>query len=296
MSTTRTIRAAGAALFAAAALTACSDSSTSPSQARRAVTLSVATTGSSTVGSGTGLGVGGVITVGGGELVITRAQLVLREIELEGPAVTASGCTDDSGNDSNDDSRSSLSVARFSGSDDSGEDDSSHDEGDCGELELGPVLLDLPMGAGVTQEIAVQVPEGTYHEIKFKLRTPDDDAAGRAFVAANPGFANISVRVEGTYNGEPFTFTSPVRAEQKLEFHPDVTVGAGGTNVTLRVNVASWFTDANGEAIDPATAQPGGQNRSLVESHIASSFGAYEDHDRDGEDDSHEDDHGGDDR
>ena len=283
MSPSRTIRAAGAALMAAATLSACSDSSTAPDQALRPVTLSVATTGSATVGGGSGIGVGGVIAVGGGELVITKAQLVLREIELEGPAVGAA-CGDSSS------SSASLSVARFSGSDDGSDDDSSHDEFECGEIELGPVLLDLPLGAGVTQEIAVQVPEGTYHEIKFKLREPDDDAAGRAFAAANPTFANISVRVEGTYNGEPFTFTSAVRAEQEIEFHPYFTVGAGGTNVTLRVNVASWFTDGSGAAIDPATAQPGGSNRAQVESHIVSSFQAYEDRDRDGDDDSHEDD------
>ena len=261
-------------------LAACSDA-TAPRQATRSVSLSVATTGGSVIGTGGAVTAGGIAIGGGDQLVITRAQLVVSEIELEGPALAASCST------STDDSGASLSSANAS-SDDGVNHDATGDHGDasCGEMELGPVMVDLPMSAGVTQEVAVQVPEGTYHEIGFKLRAPDDDTqADLAFRTAHPELSDVSVRVEGTYNGQPFVWTSGVRAEKKLEFQPDLVVNAGGTNVTLAVNVASWFTDDAGQPVDPASAGAGTSARAGIEARIASSFGAFEDHDRNGHDD-----------
>jgi len=50
------------------------------------------------------------------------------------------------------------------------------------------------------------------------------------------------------------------------------------------VDVARWFRDGSGNAIDPANGSARGQ----IEANIASSFGAFQDDDRDGR-------HGGDD-
>jgi hypothetical protein len=273
---------AALALTTVSLLAACGDSSTASRTGElRPVSLSVATTGNTVDGAAS---VGGVVAIGDGRLVITKAQLVLREIELEGPGIgTACGDSSSSGNDS-----TSASFSR--GSDDGYDDDSSgsgssRSGSDCGEIELGPVLVDLPLTEGASQTIAVRVPQGSYHEIKFKLRQPDDDTqADMAFRAAHPEFNNVSVRVEGTYDGQAFTWTSSLRAEKKLEFYPFLVVDAGGTNITLQVNVASWFTDAYG-AVNPASAGPGTAARAGIEARIGSSFGAYEDRNRDGDDD-----------
>lgn len=266
-------------LVAAMAVAACSSDSTGPAESGgRSVSLSVATGGNASVATGTSLG---VITIGtGGELVITRAQLVLEEIELEEAA--SSGCSLSS-------SGASFSRANFSsGSDDSGDDLSTED---CAEIELGPVLIDLPLDAGATQTIAVTVPEGTYHELEFELDTPDDDTgADLAFRNANPTFADISVRVEGTYNGQPFVWTSDVEAEVENEFQPPLVIAAGANNVTLQVDVARWFTDGSGNAIDPTAAQGNTGAREQVEANIINSFEAFEDDDRDGDDDNSGDD------
>ena len=266
-------------LVAAMAVTACSSDSTGPDQSGgRTVSLSVATTGSSSVAAGTSLG---VITIGtGGELVISRAQIVLREVELE--AASSAGCDLSSAG-------ASFSRANFSnGSDDSGDDLSTED---CAEIELGPMLIDLPLDAGTTQTIAVTVPEGSYHELEFEVDTPDDDTgADLAFRAANPAFANISVRVEGTYNGQPFTWTSDVEAEVENEFQPPLVIAAGANNVTLQVDVARWFRDGSGNAIDPSAAQGNTSAREQVEANIINSFEAFEDDDRDGDDDNSGDD------
>lgn len=259
-------------LMAAMAVVACSSDSTGPAAANgRSVSLSVATAGGSSVPTGTSLG---VVTVGtGGELVITKAQLVLREIELESPYV---GCTSDSSSSSGSFSRVSYS----SGSDDDGSDDSRSD--DCGEIELGPVLVNVPLDGGATEVVQVNIPAGEYHEIEFKLREPDDDAEDMAFRAAHPEFIGLSVKVEGTYNGQPFTWTSSMRADLEREFHPPVVIGADAANVTLQVDVARWFRDGSGNAIDPANAQGSTSARAQVEANIAGSFGAFQDDDRDG--------------
>ena len=258
-------------LVAAMALVACGSDSTGPAESTgQRVTLSVATTGTASAPTGTSLG---VVTVGtGGELVITKAQLVLREIELESPTM---GCTSDSSSSSGSFARASYSR----GSDDSSDDSSSSSGGDdCGEIELGPVLVDLPLDGGAAAVTQVSIPAGTYHEIEFKLREPDDDAEDMAFRAAHPEFIGLSVKVQGTYNGQPFTWTSSMRADLEREFFPPVVIGADAANVTLQVDVARWFRDGSGNAINPGN----GAARSQVEANIASSFGAFQDDDRDG--------------
>lgn len=260
---------------AAMALAACGSDSTGPeSEPGQQVTLSVATAGTASVGTGTSVG---VVTVGtGGELVITRAQLVLREIELESSTL---GCTSDSSSSSGSFARASFS----SGSDDGFDDDSSGSgSDDCGEIELGPVLVDLPLNGGATEVTQVSIPSGTYHEIEFTLREPDDDAEDAAFRAAHPEMVGLSVKVEGTYNGQPFTWTSRMRADLEREFNPSVVIGADAANVTLQVDVARWFRDGSGNAINPALAQGSTSSRTQIESNIASSFGAFQDDDRDG--------------
>ena len=58
-----------------------------------------------------------------------------------------------------------------------------------------------------------------------------------------------------------------------------VVVDASGSNVTVNVDVASWFRSSTGATIAPAP-----ENASLIASRIQQSFRASEDDDRDGED------------
>jgi len=63
-----------------------------------------------------------------------------------------------------------------------------------------------------------------------------------------------------------------------------VTVADGQTiNVTLRVDISTWFlNDAKTALVDPASANNGGANESIVANNIQNSFGAFEDDNRDG--------------
>lgn len=233
------------AVLGAALLAGCNDS-TSPDG--NAVSLSFAARSSSALTSAApGLNADIVIGSGASAVTITRVQFVLREIELK---KTETGACVEASNDD-----------------------------ECEEISLGPVLVDLPLDGTVGAPLSVDIPEGSYREVEFELHKPEDDgdARDRAFVAANPAFENISVRVEGTQNGQPFVFTSAVNAELELEFEPALVVGPGGTNATVNVDVASWFRSSSGATLAPTPA-----NLNAIAANIAASFRAFEDHDRDG--------------
>ena len=198
---------------------------------------------------------------GTNQLVIDRAALVLSEIELEG----------------------STSDCDLAGSDDEG----SNDDG-CEEFDAGPFLLELPLDGNVDQVLEVFVAPGTYSKLEFELdKVDDDDAAEAAFLQANPEFDGVSVRVEGTWNGEPFVFVQEVDAEHELYLDPPLEVADGGEtrNLTLRLDISDWFRQGDGMLVDPATALPGEPNEELVEGNIERSFELFEDDDYDGEHD-----------
>ena len=190
------------------------------------------------------------MTNGANALVITKAQLVLREMELKLSAATtcATGTTADS----------------------------------CERVELGPMLIDLPVSDVVATPITTQVPAGTYQEIEFDIRRPGTDPADAAFIAANPNFNNVSIRIEGTYNGTAFVFTSELDQEVQIDFNPPLVVTAGNNNATISVDIRSWFTNADGTLISPATANPGQPNASIVAEKIKTSLRAFEDDDKSG--------------
>jgi hypothetical protein len=112
-----------------------------------------------------------------------------------------------------------------------GDDDSTvgdDDSDDCEELEFGPVLVDVPLGAGPARALSVEVAPGLYEKLEFEIHKPEssDDAA---FIAANPAFDGVSVRVTGSYNGTPFTYTSDLDVEQEQEFAPPLSPATATT-------------------------------------------------------------------
>lgn len=240
--------------LAAALLAAgCSDSGGNGPNDAAQVSFSVTT--SAAIGSP--LSLDETVVLGADEIVITSAQVVLKEIEFE-RSEASSTCEDD-----------------VSGGSD-----------DCEELEVGPILLDLPLGSGIDREFAVVVDTGHYDELEFEVHKPEDDgdAADQAFLAANPGFKDVSIRVEGTFNGTPFTYLSDLGVEQEFDLAPPLVVAeSGSVNVTLKVNLGEWFVNgARDGLVDPATANKGGANEGLVKENIKVSFEAFEDNDRDG--------------
>lgn len=229
------------------ALAAACDS-TSPGD-RQGVGISFSTRAAAAAGPGASMAI--TVTNGANTLVITKAQLVLRELELKLAA--------------------STSCATGTAAD------------DCEEIQLGPMLIDLPVTDALTTPITAQVPPGTYREIEFDIRRPGTDPADAAFVAANPNFNNVSIRVEGTYNGTAFVFTSQLDQEVQIDLNPPAVITDANNNVTIAVNIRDWFTGTGGVLINPATANPGQPNASIVAEKIKVSLRAFEDDDKNGQ-------------
>lgn len=256
-------------LLVASAAMACADG-TAPG-ARRPVSVSFTTVNTATTtASVTGLFPDHPLNdvVGSDALVISRAQLVVARIELVRAGAV---CTSENA---------------------AGDDDDHGDDSNCAELELAPRVVDLPVNGTIVDALSVNIPAGTYSELEAKVR-PIRGNSGRGhgsatFLAAHPELEGVSVLVAGTFNGEPFTFTSDVSTGAEQHFDPPLEVGDNPLNVTVHVDLATWFASGAGGLIDPRTAGPGTDNARLVAQNIRRSFRAFRDDDHDGHDD-----HGG---
>jgi hypothetical protein len=255
-----------------AGLAACAADSTSPGAAagRQSMTVSF-TTGASSGVAASRMPLGDLSrsitdTSGSNVLVITKAQIVLARLELERVGAVCSDTTA------------------------AGDADSHADDDHCAELELAPTAVSLPMDTSVTTALNVTVAAGTYSALEAKIRpvetNPGHQGAGTAaFLAAHPELAGVSVRVEGTFNGKPFTYTGTPRAELEIKFDSALVVAAGAANITMNIDVAKWFKTNQGALIDPSTALDGRSNANLVAKNIRASIRAFKDDDRDGHDD-----------
>jgi hypothetical protein len=96
-----------------------------------------------------------------------------------------------------------------------------------------------------------------------------------------------SIRIQGSYNGQPFTYENDINDEQEYDLVPPLVVDEMTTdvNVTLSIDIDSWFRTMAGDLVNPQSGNKGGANESLVNENIKNSFQAFEDDDRDGEDD-----------
>ena len=238
------------AVIMVSALAACADST--GTGGARPVSMSFSTGGLTPVATAARYSVAGAPD----PLVITRAQVVLSKSELERVGVSCIGAVE-------------------------------ADEDSCPDLKFGPMLIDLPVDAATRTALTVTIPAGTYEEFKTKIDAISSENEGRqqesaAFLAANPNFRGVSIRVEGTYNGVPFVYTSGVEAEIELEFNPDLVVDGATNNLTVHVDMSRWFVNGSGVRIDPSTANSGGANKSLVDENIKRSFDVFEDDDHDG--------------
>lgn len=218
------------------------------------------------------------LTDGTNTLDIMYVGVVLREIELE--RVEGLDCDlfddDEFGDDHSE-----------GGDSDEGE----HDD-DCEEFETGPFLLEPALDGSVEHIASIEIPEGFYNELEFDIHKVSDEE-DIDFIAAHPEFEGISIRVDGTFNGVSFVFTQDLDEKQEIEFDTpiEISANAGPANITLHLDLATWFVTDLGDLVDPATANSGGDNEGLVERNIKHSIDVFEDNDRDGHDDDHDDDH-----
>lgn len=192
---------------------------------------------------------GDTIRSGGNTLVIDKAEIVLRKIELK---------------------RATAVVCQSGAS-------------ECQEVEVGPLLVDLPLAGATQQRIMAEVPAGTYNRIDFEIHKLSSDQVDAVLRAQRPDLVDRSIKVQGTFNGVAFTYETDLDVEQELTVLPPLSVTeSAATNLTMRVVLSAWFRNATGALVNPATANKGGPNESIVKENIKQSMKAFEDRDRDG--------------
>jgi hypothetical protein len=224
------------------------------------LSVSFAATGATAVSAA-----GNAIIVGSAAdtMVITKVQMVLENVKLRLSGVAA--CPD------------SMKVSKTRGR--------SSDQSGCSRLDLGPMLLDLPLGGTTTSPLAVTVPAGTYSQLEFELEDVSTSVnaaqADKDFLTAHPEFRDVTVKVVGTYKGTAFTFLSRARAEVEFEFNPALVVKTGvNDNVSVDLDLSAWFKNAGGALLAPTVA-----NQIAIDQNIITSFHAFGDQDRDGHED-----------
>jgi hypothetical protein len=156
----------------------------------------------------------------------------------------------------------------------------------CKSLDTGPVIVKLPLTAGALSLFDIPIPKGTYTSFSVRVHKPNRQDSGPnmvAFLAANPTWENISMRVDGTFNGVAVHWSHDPTVQLSHTFTPPLVIDAAGTNFTLKIDVASWFKSATGALIDPNaktnTLYP------QIAANVQKSFKVFRDEQKKGHDD-----------
>jgi hypothetical protein len=255
-----------AALF----LAACSSSSSPNTATLGRVAFSIATR-SSAPGAPVMLASPDSQVVNQDTLVFDSVEVVLRKIELQ-----------------RQNADSACETQQVAMSDGQGEGNDGNQDA-CEEVNAGPSLVELPLTPGASQAFTVSVDTGTFGGMHLQIHVLTDNPGDQALLAQHPDFAGISVRAKGTYNGAGYVYTNDLTANQEIQFASPLTVGtAGPVDLTLMVDVHTWFVAADGSLIDPNTAAAGQPNEGVVTQNIRRSFHGFEDANHDGCDDHNE--------
>jgi len=216
----------------------------------------------------------------GNGVTIDRLRIVVNRFEVEGsPACGTGGTSGPTG------PTGPMSDRGSTGSDD----ESGKDDGEC-EIEAGPFLVELAgadLTAGVHAVAGIDLPAGTYEELRFKIGPVSVAPAGSSAGFAAMVTDGASIEVEGTDGGVAFVFKTAMSVSQKRE-GSIVVDPTTGTNVTLDFDPSRWFQAADGTKLAPGSASAA----AAIEANIRASIRLVHDDDRDGHDDDGHDDDG----
>jgi hypothetical protein len=118
---------------------------------------------------------------------------------------------------------------------------------------------------GIITPITESLPTGFYEEIEL-----DFDA----------------VRLRGTFDGQAFDVTVPVRTELDVRFDPPLEIAddTDQLNVTFAIDPYMWLRRADGALVDPRLFATDASLRAQFVNRIRASIRAFEDRDRDADD------------
>ncbi|WP_434345787.1 hypothetical protein ACN6A1_28170 [Myxococcus virescens] len=193
-------------------------------------------------------------------ITIDRVRLSVRELELE-----------HEGDDSDDGQQGGPDEDRPGSRDDDSE------------QEIGPFLIDLSeedLNGRVIRVGNLHVEPGIFDEIEFDIGKVSTTEAGEDSALKELAQLGASVIIDGSIDGEPFSFVSSIRVEQEREAHFEVKQGEE-PNITINIDPTGWFVDAEGQRLDPRNESA----RSTIENNLRRSIDAFDDDDMDSNED-----------
>jgi len=141
----------------------------------------------------------------------------------------------------------------------------------------GPFVIDLAgaqLDGGITQQFEVSVPPGNYDDLRFVVHKLEDlERTGDAEIDR----IRASIVIDFTMGGVRGQLTSDLNEAQRISGNFAVTEGGTPDNITIQIDPSGWFSGG----LDPRNAA----HRQAIEDNIRSSIDAFEDDDRDGNDD-----------
>jgi hypothetical protein len=145
----------------------------------------------------------------------------------------------------------------------------------------GPFLLHLAgagLDGGVVQEFSIEVPAGTYDDLRFIVhKLEDGEKIGVPELDGPRASIAMSLTVVTDGGADHLTFTSELNEAQRFARRIVVEEGSAPDNVTISIDPSGWFGDASG-FLDPRDSA----NRQAIEDRIRTSIDAFEDDDHDG--------------
>lgn len=212
---------------------------------------------------------------GGNGISIVRVRLVVKKFDIDGASACTSAASGSSSGKSGTGGMTGSSASHGG---------SGSDGGECA-IESGPFMVDLSgsdLATGVHPVTGIDVPSGTYGELRFQIHVIDASQAGADAGLAEMAAAGASILVDGTQGGAAFQFKSAITVDQKRE-GKIVVDPATGVNVTLDLDPSGWFRASDGSRLapdDPVAA-------SAIDANIRASVRVVHDDDHDGKDDDH---------
>jgi hypothetical protein len=146
----------------------------------------------------------------------------------------------------------------------------------------GPFLLHVAgsdVNGAIVESFVIEAPVGTYDDLRFVVhKLEDGQSTGHPELDVPRAAIALALRVDG---GAPIVFTSEQNSVQRIFGQFVVAAGSSPDNITLSIDPSGWFTAGNGSFLDPRL----GGNQQAIENNIAASIDAFDDDDRDGNDD-----------
>lgn len=225
------------------------------------------------------------LTDGTNTLVVTRARLLAKQVQLHGPGhptseadgisdapetAMLSGATPKNVRlDAGSGGAGGRGGGRGGAGGEGAEGDDDLDEDDGYHFKAGATVLDLNLDGTATPLAVAGIVTGTYDHlaIHFHKINPKAPAEARAIAAAPDVFAdfvtggNYNIVIDGTWNGAPFRFRASNSMNGFYPIAPALVLTAPATTTTLTVQfeLAKWFLGQRGNnastLLDPNDAK-----------------------------------------